>query len=199
MLTRRRRGRTAPRAPHLVARSGLLAQHHPIDVVATIGKIRAKYPRRRRQHTALAVPHPPLPPHRRTSGSPPPSPALSWPPAAGAEGEGRRRRILPPLPTSRPPTPAISLLYVHPELRRPPRAPILCKMDVRVQHGVCAGMSHRGTAMARRRVRRGTILRSAARLAAPPTPRASSAGLDLWRGTAGSGCTGPGGGACGAR
>jgi hypothetical protein len=72
-------------------------------------------------------------------------------------------------------------------------------MDVRVQHGVCAGMSHRGTAMARRRVRRATILSSAAGLAAPPTPRASSAGLDLWRGTAGSGCTGPGGGACGAR
>jgi hypothetical protein len=44
MLTRRRRGRTAPRAPHLVARSGLLAQHHPIDVVSTIEKIRAKYP-----------------------------------------------------------------------------------------------------------------------------------------------------------
>jgi hypothetical protein len=53
--------------------------------------------------------------------------------------------------------------------------------------------------MVRRRVRRGTILSSAAGLAAPPTPRASSAGLDLWRGTAGSGCTGPGGGACGAR
>jgi hypothetical protein len=52
----------------------------------------------------------------------------------------RRGRTAP-----RAPTPAISLLSVHPELRHPPRAPILCKMDVRVQHGVCAALSHRGT------------------------------------------------------